>query len=577
MTGSLLTSSASDYVQLWQDYWANVWHVPVPWEARRLACFMTAPQGRQDQNARGDALVSDYPKGRRPFLGVVTNSGSVQASNLSGILEYNDAGHLLTIAPTRAGKGASQIVPNLLLYAGSCLVIDIKGENYDLTAKHRKTLFEGSQVLKFAPFEDDSNRYNPLDFIRVDPDGRPISLTFDDTRLLAEMLIPNRSGDSFWDTEARGLLTTILFYVATRYKPGDWDRTMRTVTEILFPKLVATDKSPIDQSIELMRREAEETDNEILDALITQFIEHEDKVRAGILSTCRSAMSIWLSDRLKNVTSRSDFRFSDLKRSMCRPPDQNPAPTTLYVTIPPEFLREYRSVLRMIVGLASVELTRLHDWATPENLAVGWWAKPPCPVLFLLDEFPSLGHMAPIEQGVAYLAGYGVQIWTFAQSIGQLKEIYKENWSTFVSNAGASSYFGITDPELCDFLSQQLGKTGEYALRYETRSETEGTSYGSSNTSSYNRSTNYGGIGQSSSDSTSRGDTDTTSDGSNSSTTIAEQLRFKDDPVAMPSDLRALPEGVQIVLLRNRRPVISNLLRFYDCELFGSLYGSWRD
>lgn len=576
MSGSLLTSDAEDAVELWRDYWGQRWHHPVPWPDHRLACFMTAEHGREDRND-GDALVSDFPRGRRPFLGVLTNAQGGQISSKSGVLEYNDAGHLLTIAPTRAGKGAAQIVPNLLLYAGSCLVIDIKGENHKLTHEHRARFFEGAEVLKFAPFDDDTNRYNPLDFIRVGPAGEATSYTFDDARLLSEMLVGSKANETFWDIEARGLLTMLLLEVATRFPPGHGDRVMAKVTELLFPEpLPDSVVSPFQRTTDAIRERAELTDNAILLSLITQFIEHEDKVRTGILSTCRSAMSIWLSERLQDATCTTDFRFSDLKRSMCRPEAENPAPTTLYVVIPPAYLQEYRPVLRMIVGLAAAELTRSHDWATPEHEEEGWAPSPPCPVLFLLDEFPSLGYMGPIERGVAYLAGYGVQIWTFAQSIGQLKEIYRDNWTTFVANAGASSYFGMSDPDMCDFLSAQLGKTGEYALRYFTAAETEGSSYSSSSTRSRGNSVSYGSWdasgGSGSSDSHSDGDTSTDT----TSRTVTEQIRYKDDPVATGSDIRAMPRGSQIVLMRHKLPAIASLLPFYECELFTSLYGAWR-
>ncbi|KQZ99805.1 hypothetical protein ASD74_23880 [Rhizobium sp. Root564] len=577
MSGSLLTSGAESYQTLWRDYWGYRWHHPVLWPRHRLSCFITAEHARKDVSSGGDALVSDYPRGKRPFLGVLTNSLHGDVSPASGVLEYNDDGHLLTIAPTRAGKGAAQIIPNLMLYAGSALVIDIKGENYQITQKHRSTFFEGATVLKFAPFDDDTSRYNPLDFIRVNNDGSSSSYTFDDARLLAEMLVGSRTTDTFWDIEARGLVTMLLLYVATRYRPGHYDRAMQKVVELLFPApLDNKELSPFDRTIREVQSVAEIGDDSILASFVTQFLEHEDKVRAGILSTCRSAMSIWLSPRLQDATAASDFSFSDLKRSMCRPEADNPAPTTLFVIIPPEYLREYRPVLRMIVGLAAIELTRASDWTTPDHVADGWEIKPPCPVLFMLDEFPSLGYMAPIEQGVAYLAGYGVQIWTFAQSIGQLKEIYKENWSTFVSNAGASCYFGMTDPDICDFLAQQLGKTGEYSLRYFTASETEGSSSSSGSSSSWSSSTNYGSYDSGSSSGSSSSSSDSSTDTDTTSRTITEQLRFKDDPVATASDLRAMPRGSQIVLMRHKLPALASLLPFYECELFTSLYDTWR-
>ena len=547
MAGSLLDPKAQRFSTLWQDYWGSRWHRPVLWEPQRLACFIDAATGRNVTNpSTGEPLVTDFPTGRRPFLGALTLGRKTSPSPHSGVIEYNDDGHLLTIAPTRSGKGAAQIVPNLLAYAGSCLVLDIKGENFAITGKHRAALFEGAKVFRFAPFEQTTDRYNPLDFIRVDKGGLPNSYTFDDARLIAEMLIPAKAKEEFWDTEARNLLTTLLLYVGTRYAPPDPRRNMREVTRLLFrtpdPEKESAASGPLfDKTLTDISEEAALTGNIVLEALVTGFREHEPKVRSNVLSTCRSEMMIWLSERLQTATECSDFQFSELKASMCRPAADNPAPTTLYVIIPPEYLREYRTILRMMVGLAAVELTREGEWTGKQ--AEGWRTNPPCPVLFLLDEFPSLGYMTPIVNGLAYLAGYGVQIWTFAQSLGQLKGLYAENWDSFIANAGAACYFGVTDPDAAELISKQLGETDEYEHWYETNSES--TAYSDSSTSSSASSYGRFGAGDTSSSS------DSTTYGSTQTTGSQEHVRFKRETVARPSDIRALASDLQIIFLRS--------------------------
>ena len=50
---------------------------------------------------------------------------------------WKDDRHALTVAGTRAGKGTSLIVPNLLLYPGSVLAIDPKGELARITGRRR--------------------------------------------------------------------------------------------------------------------------------------------------------------------------------------------------------------------------------------------------------------------------------------------------------------------------------------------------------------------------------------------------------------------------------------------------------
>src|SRR3546814_15511086 len=51
-------------------------------------------------------------------------------------LRYAGPAHLLTIAPTRTGKGVGTIIPNLLDYPGPVVCIDPKGENARITAHY---------------------------------------------------------------------------------------------------------------------------------------------------------------------------------------------------------------------------------------------------------------------------------------------------------------------------------------------------------------------------------------------------------------------------------------------------------
>lgn len=47
-------------------------------------------------------------------------------------------GHLMTIAPTGAGKGVSASIPACLTWQGPLIVIDPKGEHYAVTARRRR-------------------------------------------------------------------------------------------------------------------------------------------------------------------------------------------------------------------------------------------------------------------------------------------------------------------------------------------------------------------------------------------------------------------------------------------------------
>ena len=74
-------------------------------------------------------------------------------------LRHDGPEHVLCFAPTRSGKGVGLVVPTLLTWPGSCIVHDIKGENWSLTSGFRAGL---GRVLLFDPTNSRSAAYNPL-------------------------------------------------------------------------------------------------------------------------------------------------------------------------------------------------------------------------------------------------------------------------------------------------------------------------------------------------------------------------------------------------------------------------------
>lgn len=556
MVSSLLKNTEENYSELWRDYWRTNWHNKPDWSPpERLQGFLSATAGRRPKAGRlpekQEIFVYDYPSGQRPFLGAITQGFDGNVSDDAGVLEYPAPGHLLTIAPTRSGKGVSHIIPNLLFYSGSAVVIDIKGENYSITAKRRETIFESARVVKFAPFMDETDCYNPLDFVRIEKKHKPSSYTFDDSRLLVDMLLPTKEKEEYWDIEARNLLTALILFVACKYAQGEAERNMRSVVNLLFsePDLDGG-QSGIQQVCMDLFIFGEESNYTPLKALAASLTEHEEKVRNNIVSTCRAGMQVWLSERLLAATDKSDFQFIELMESMCRPIDENPAPTTIYVIIPPEYLNEYRSVLRMITGLAAVELTRSPPWKDKTK----WRNEPPCPVMFILDEFPALGHMKPIADGMAYLAGYNVQLWIFAQNIGQLKTIYGNGWENFPANSAVTSFFGVNDPDTAEYIERLLGETPEYLDEYLA------SGYASIGSTGYSSSS---GLGNS------------------SSTQNLELLekrvnhRHTKTKIAPASEIRAMSEKLQLVFIRNTKPILASKIPHYKFELLEGLYETW--
>lgn len=418
--------------------WMTLHSVPRGWGAHQLRHLLNADEGPQE--VKGAKIQPTYSGTSLP-LGALT-MGQDTVSEKAGLLSYEGDGHLLTIAPTRSGKGTTLIVPTLLTYEGSALVIDIKGENYAITARHRASFVNGAKVFKFSPYDNETMYFNPLDAIRR---GRP---AYGDCRFIAELMVPQEAyGENFWRTEARNLLAAVLLYVRSSPSLHEDERNIQTLVNLTFNPAGFSDTlnsmMAKDEIIELRQ-------------LAGVFSSYNEKMQNDVLSTLNSELQPWKETEILHATSRSNFNFGMLKQ-------EQHIPLTVYLCIPPEKLRSSRNVLRTLVGIAVQSMTRSKN-------------KPRLPVLFMLDEFPSLGYMPSILDGLAYAAGYGAQFWTFAQSLSQLQATYGTSWQMFVSNAAVFSAFNVNDVETSKYLSEMLGDTDEYQqtyIAYEERRITE--------------------------------------------------------------------------------------------------------
>ena len=134
-------------------------------------------------------------------------------------IAYQGDRHALVVAPTRSGKGTTQLIPNLLEHEGSVMVIDPKGENALITAKARLEM--GQKVMVVDPWQIatieglQTARFNPLEWLVMgDADISENSM------LLADAIIV-KTGDKevFWDQMAVGYLQgTIEFTQLRRMK-----------------------------------------------------------------------------------------------------------------------------------------------------------------------------------------------------------------------------------------------------------------------------------------------------------------------------------------------------------------------
>lgn len=393
--------------------------------------------GPGDNNLLGSAKFG----GKKDIDALAKNDGDliVGRGPKGQLLRYDGPAHLITIAPTRSGKGIGTIIPNLLTANRSVICIDPKGENARVTGRRRADMGPVYYLDPFGLSGRPTAHYNPL--ASLSPDSIDLA---DDAMTLADALVyelNSKGGEEHWNEEAKALLSGIILYTVCHDEPQD--RTLATVREYLS-------LAPDDFQKLLTVMQASTEARGLIARAANRFLGKSDREAAGVLSSAQRHTHFLDSPRIVEVVNSSDFSFADLKRGVA----------TIFLILPPDRLDTYARWLRLLLAQGLGEMARSQD-------------KPNRPVLFLLDEFAALGKLEAIERAMGLMAGYGLQLWPILQDVHQLRSLYSERAGTFLSNAGVMQAFGVNDYETADILSKTIGKT---TIRYVTGGESENTS-----------------------------------------------------------------------------------------------------
>lgn len=318
--------------------------------------------------------------------------------------------HVVTIAPTGAGKGTCVLIPALLRHPGQCIVMDAKGEAVRATAERRKSMGQAVHVLD--PFGDtgfSSARLNPFDLVRA------TSCPADHAGMLLDVLIETDRGecrDPFWSQSATSLLQALLIHLMETTPDVQWNvlRWLR-----LFPAEDTRTKDMADRMAvsghALVRAQAR---------VIREFLEDHSTAR-DIIGHASTMISSLRGNVIATATACTDVDLGALERG---------DPMTVYLVIPPNRLDTARPLLRMWLMMLSAVLLRRR-------------ARPMRSTLLLIDEAAQMGRMELMLQAMTLLRGYGLQCWSFWQDLSQLQGMYPDAWRSILSNASAIQVFGF--------------------------------------------------------------------------------------------------------------------------------------
>lgn len=374
------------------------------------------PFGRKEK-LHGDAKWASEQQVRK--AGLRSKHGMLLGRKGNGYLVAGGFQHALLFAPTGSGKGVGFVIPNLLFWKESAVVHDIKLENFEITSGWRRKM--GQKVYLWNPASPDgiSHCYNPLDWIS-EKQGQMV----DDVQKIANLLLPEQE---FWQNEARSLfLGVVLYLLAVPEKTKSLGEVVRTLRsdDVVYNLAVVLDT--IGKQI-----------HPVAYMNIASFLQKADKERSGVTSTLNSSMELWANPIIDTATASSDFEIGRWKIE----------PTTVYVGLTPDNIERLKPLMQIFYQQATQFLCR---WMPRPNEKYG--------VMFMMDEFPTLGDMEQFRNGIAYFRGYRVRLFLIIQDTEQLKGIYEEaGMNSFLSNSTYRITFAANNVETANLISQLIG------------------------------------------------------------------------------------------------------------------------
>jgi type IV secretion system protein VirD4 len=330
--------------------------------------------------------------------------------------------HIVTVAPTRSGKVTNLLVPTLLTYQGSCLVVDPKGQLAAITQAQRRRL--GQRVIVLNPFGvlreelGESAKFNPLE--RLTPESESFSIDCD--RMAEALIDDEQSCDSYWADSARLLLSATIRHLAANTPKSQ-------ITLAAVHKLICGMPYGFMDSI------GSNGCQDVLRHHLAQFTKGRDSREvASIISMAQTEMGFLNNQSIADTLSSSDFKFDDLTQK----------PTTVYLILPPQYAETARKWARIVVTMALHSLSGI----PPEQQQV--------PVLAILDEVEEMGGLSALNQIVGKSARSGLRLWLVSQELARLRGRYGVEWETLLHNVGVQ-FFGPYDQTTVKYISNLRG------------------------------------------------------------------------------------------------------------------------
>ena len=369
-------------------------------------------------------------------------------------LTFRGTEFVMVAAETRSSKGVGIVIPNLLTFSDSVVVLDVKGENFDLTSRYRQSC--GQKVFRWAPFDPKgfTHRWNPLYKIAKSPAFVRVGRL---QAIAARLYHTTDNRNKFFYEQASDLFMGLALYLMEMTGDCTFGQVLRLAT--------TPDKKVREHLTDLMQHEPHKgvpLSGDCLGAL-SRVLASPDETMLNIVGTFNSGLRLFSNPIVDQATSACDFELDRVRRDLM----------SIYVVLP---VREL-AVASLLGNLFYTQWIEDNLDALPgEDPTIRYQC------LGVGDEFTALGRIEVLVKGNAFVAGYWLRLLTILQSKAQMapSELYGEHGArTLITNHAVLVAYPPRNQQDAKELSETLGTFTEKATS-RSRNHGRNTSTGTS-------------------------------------------------------------------------------------------------
>ena len=349
---------------------------------------------------------------------------------------YDKFPHALVVAPTGAGKTVGYVIPTTIVFPGSMVILDVKGEIFEKTSRLRQGY--GDKVMRFAPFDfkNPTHQYNPLH--RIAQFGER-EQQFTELQKIGALFLQVEGGNAH-DFVSGGIE---LFVAAGILAIERGNATFGEIYRVIYGEglELEDDDNAIGATTRLLAA-AKEVGYQPARQIFAEYAGLDPRIRDSYLSVLKaSGLRQWSNPRVERITRRNEIDFSTIRREL----------QTIYLCVNSDDIPALDSLIRLFFS----ELIQFLRQNEPGDDEIH-------PVQIMLDEFDQLGHMPIVVKALKQIRSHGARVSIITQSIPGLRTIYTEDERESIeANAGVKLYITANDHSTADEIERSLGmRTG---------------------------------------------------------------------------------------------------------------------